>query len=43
MVTEHGAKIELLENRYIAKKPYRCFFKDQEDIERWITELESTV
>ncbi len=38
-VTEYEAHIELLENRYVAKKPYRCSYEDQEEIERQVTEL----
>lgn len=38
-VTEHEAHIKLLENRYVAKKAYRCTYEDQELIEGQITEL----
>jgi len=38
-VNEHEARIQLLENRYVAKKPYRCSYEDQEEIEKQVTEL----
>lgn len=38
-VTKHEAHIQLIENRYVAKKPYRCSYKDPEEIEKQITEL----
>ena len=34
------AHVSLLENRFIARKPYKCSFEDREEIERQIDELE---
>ncbi len=38
-VSEFEAHIKLLENKYIAKKPYRCTYADQAEIERQVSEL----
>ncbi len=38
-VTKCEAQIKLSENSYVAKKPYRCSFEDQEEIESQVTEL----
>lgn len=38
-VSKHQAHIKLLNNKYIAKKPYRCSFADQEEIEQQIKKL----
>lgn len=38
-VKNYEAQIKLTENRYIARKPYRCSFKDIQEIEKQITEL----
>lgn len=37
--SEYQAHIKLIDNRYIAKKPYRCSFVDQEEIEQQIKSL----
>ena len=39
VVKEYEAHIELAENRYVAKRPYRCSFEDQKEIEFQIAEL----
>lgn len=33
------ARIKLLENKFILRKPYRCSFKDKQEIEKQIEEL----
>lgn len=38
-VSEFEACIELNENRYVAKKPYRCSYEDQCEIEKQVKEL----
>lgn len=38
-VQNYEAHIKLLENKYITRKPYRCSFSDQEEIERQIKAL----
>ncbi len=38
-VTKYEAHIKLSENSYVAKKPYRCSFHDQQEIENQVTEL----
>jgi len=38
-VKEHEVHIKLIENRYIAKKPYRCSIPDQKEIEFQISNL----
>jgi len=38
-VKEHEAHIKLIENKYIAKKPYRCSIPDQKEIEFQISNL----
>jgi hypothetical protein len=38
-VSEHEAHITLSEMKYTAKKPYRCSYEDQTEIERQVTEL----
>jgi hypothetical protein len=38
-VRDHEACIKLSEDRYIAKKPYRCSIEDQIEIERQVAEL----
>ena len=38
-VTHCEAEIKLLEDRYVAKKPYRCSIPDQEEIEAQISRL----
>jgi hypothetical protein len=38
-VSNHEAKITLSEMKYIAKRPYRCSYEDQQEIEKQITEL----
>lgn len=38
-VSEHEAHIKLLDNRYVAQKPYRCSFTDQAEIERQVADL----
>jgi hypothetical protein len=38
-VSEHEAHIVLSEDKYVAKKPYRCSFIDQQEIESQVTEL----
>ena len=38
-VAEHEARIKLSEDRYVAKKPYRCTFPDQKEIDSQITRL----
>ena len=38
-VKDHEARIELTEERYVAKRPYRCSFEDQAEIERQVAEL----
>lgn len=37
--TEQQAHIKLLENKYVARKPYKCSFDDQEEISRQINGL----
>ena len=34
------AHVSLLENKFIARKPYKCSFEDKEEIERHINELQ---
>ncbi len=38
-VKGYEAHIQLLENKYVAKKPYRCSLPDQKEIEKQIAEL----
>lgn len=38
-VNDHEACIKLSEDRYVAKKPYRCSIEDQDEIERQVAEL----
>lgn len=38
-VTKYEAHIKLSENRYVARKPYRCSFTDQQEIESQVAEL----
>ncbi len=38
-VTKYEAHIQLLENKYTTRKPYRCSFTDQQEIERQIADL----
>lgn len=38
-VSEYEAHIKLVEDRYVAKKPYRCSYDDQKEIEKQIGEL----
>ncbi len=38
-VSNHEAHIVLSEMKYIARKPYRCSFEDQAEIEKQVTEL----
>lgn len=38
-VTDYECSINLASNNYIAKKPYRCCFEDQEEIEKQCSEL----
>ena len=38
-VSNHKAKITLSEMKYIAKRPYRCSYEDQQEIEKQVTEL----
>lgn len=38
-VKNHEATIELIENKYVAKKPYRCSLPDQKEIESQISKL----
>ena len=38
-VSEHEAHIKLMEDRYVAKKPFRCSYDDQREIEKQIGEL----
>jgi hypothetical protein len=38
-VKDHEACITLTEDRYVAKKPYRCSIEDQEEIEKQVAEL----
>jgi hypothetical protein len=38
-VKDYEACIELTENRYVAKRPYRCSLEDQKEIERQVAEL----
>ena len=38
-VKDYEAHVELIENKYIAKKPYRCSINDNKEIENQITEL----
>lgn len=38
-VTKYQCAINLEKNAYVAKKPYRCTFEDQEEIERQCREL----
>lgn len=38
-VPQHEARITLSEMKYTAKKPYRCSFEDQKEIERQVAEL----
>ncbi|XKL68423.1 hypothetical protein PGB90_003914 [Kerria lacca] len=38
-VSEYEAHIKLMENRYVAKKPYRCSYDDRKKIEKQIAEL----
>ena len=38
-VSEHEAHIKLIEDRYVTKKPYRCSFADQTEIERQVANL----
>lgn len=38
-VSEYEAHIKLAENRYVTRKPYRCTYEDQQEIEKQITEL----
>lgn len=38
-VRGYEAHINLIEDRYIAKKPYRCSYEDQQEIERQVAEL----
>jgi hypothetical protein len=38
-VTKYECRIELINDKYIAKKPYRCSFEDQAEIERQCNEL----
>ena len=37
--TNHEVHIKLSENSYVAKKPYRCSFDDQQEIESQVKEL----
>lgn len=39
LVKNHEAHIKLLENKYIAKKPYRCCLPDQKEIDSQISKL----
>lgn len=39
LVTKYEAQIKLLENKYVAKKPYCYSFSDQQEIERQVTDL----
>lgn len=36
---DYEASIELMENRYVAKRPYRCSIEDQKEIEKQVAEL----
>jgi len=38
-VGDYEAHIELMEHKYVAKKPYRCSIEDQKEIESQITNL----
>ena len=38
-VTKYECPIRLTENTYVSKKPYRCCFNDQDEIERQCAEL----
>lgn len=38
-VTKHECPIRLSDDTYVAKKPYRCSFQDQEEIERQCADL----
>lgn len=38
-VRDHEACIKLSEDRYVARKPYRCSIEDQNEIERQVAEL----
>lgn len=38
-VTKYKAQIKLIENKYIAKKPYWCSYDNQKEIESQIKEL----
>lgn len=38
-VSDFEAKILLMENKYIAKKPYRCSYADKKEIESQVAEL----
>ncbi len=38
-VKHYECKIELLSNKFVAKKPYRCTHEDQVEIERQVNEL----
>lgn len=38
-VSNHEAKITLTEMKYTAKRPYRCSYADQQEIEKQVTEL----
>lgn len=38
-VQNHECRIELNSTRYISKKPYRCTFADQDEIDRQVNEL----
>ena len=38
-VKDYEATVKLTENRYIAKKPYRCSFQDKLEIEKQFEDL----
>ncbi len=38
-VNDYEAHVDLTENKYVGKKPYRCSLNDQKEIEKQITEL----
>lgn len=38
-VSEHEAHIKLIDNKYVAKKPYCCSYADRAEIERQVAEL----
>jgi len=38
-VKDYEAHIDLIENKYVTKRPYKCSFDDQKEIEKQISEL----